>query len=56
MNNKEEMIKRLNFENLIWMAFIIVSALDIYGDELLKKNIMYNDKEAQKKLPIYLLE
>lgn len=49
MNNKEEMIKRLNFENLIWMAFIIVSALDIYGDELLKKNIMYNDKEAQKK-------
>ena len=43
------MVKRLNFENLIWVAFMIVSALDIYGDELLKKNIMYNDKNAQKK-------
>lgn len=43
------MIKRLSFENLIWIAFIVISILDIYGDELLKKNLRYNDKKAQEK-------
>ena len=49
MNEKEKMIKRLSFENLIWVSFIVISLLDIYGDELLKKNLKYNDKEASKK-------
>lgn len=43
------MIKRLSFENLIWIAFIVISILDIYGDELLKKNLKYSDKDASKK-------
>lgn len=42
-------IKRLNFENIIWVIFIIISALDIYGDELIKKNIIYNDKSSETK-------
>lgn len=49
MNEKKKMIKRLSFENLIWVSFIVISLLDIYGDELLKKNLKYNDKEASKK-------
>ena len=50
MNNEtEEMVKRLSFENLIWVAFIVISALDIYGDELLKKNIRYHDKKAEQR-------
>ncbi len=43
------MVKRLSFENLIWIVFIVISALDIYGDELLKKSITKKDKEAQKR-------
>jgi len=47
MNNDiENTIKRLNFENFIWFLFIIISILDIYGDELIKKNLRYNDKKA----------
>ena len=50
MNNDiEEMVKRLSFENLIWIGFIITSALDIYGDEIIKKGLVTNDKNARKK-------
>ena len=35
-NDVEEMVKRLSFENLIWIGFIITSALNIYGDEMIK--------------------
>lgn len=45
----EEMIKRLSFENYIWVIFIIISILDIYGDELIKKYLKYNDLESDKK-------
>lgn len=48
-NNVEEMVKRLSFENFIWIGFIIVSALDIYGDELIKKGLLYQDKQALHK-------
>lgn len=48
-NNVEEMVKRLSFENLIWIGFIITSALDIYGDEMIKKGLLTNDKNSQKK-------
>lgn len=50
MNNDiEEMVKRLSFENLIWIGFIITSALNIYGDEMIKKGLVTNDKNARKK-------
>lgn len=48
-NDVDNMVKRLNFENLIWVAFIIISALDIYGDELLKKEVLYHDQKAKEK-------
>lgn len=49
MNEKNELIRRLNFENVIWLTFIIVSAIDIYGDELIKRSVLKNDKDAKKK-------
>lgn len=49
MNEQDELIKRLSFENIIWITFIIVSALDIYGDELIKKSIRENDLSSQGK-------
>lgn len=53
MNIDDELIRRLNFENFIWLVFIIVSAIDIYGDELIKRSVRENDKEKQKKLKIF---
>ena len=48
-NDVEEMIKRLSFENWIWVGFIIISALDIYGDEEIKKGLTTHDKEKLNK-------
>ena len=50
MNNDDiNLIKRLNFENLIWICFIIISVLDIYGDELIKKSLTNKDTKCRKK-------
>ncbi len=49
MNDSEQIVKRLSFENIIWIVFIIVSVIDIYGDELLKKSITDNNKELSSK-------
>lgn len=49
MSEQDELIKRLNFENFIWITFIVVSALDIYGDELIKSSVRMKSEEAKKK-------
>lgn len=48
MMENGDLIKRLNFENLVWLTFIIISAIDIYGDELIKKGVTTNDKKLQE--------
>lgn len=45
----ENTIKRLNFENFIWVVFIVVSLLDIYGDELIKKSLREHDQQSQER-------
>ena len=42
-------IKRLSFENWIWVAFIVASIMDIYGDECTKKGIIHHDKVEEQK-------
>ena len=49
MNEQDELIRRLSFENIIWITFIAISAVDIYGDELIKKSVRNNDLEARIK-------
>ncbi len=44
-----DMVRRLNFENIIWVVFIVISVLDIYGDELIKKELINNDKTSGDK-------
>lgn len=48
MRNEEELIKRLSFENWIWVIYIAIAAFSIYGDELIKKSIRENDKKKDK--------
>ncbi len=43
MKNKEEIIRQLSFENIIWILFIGTSILNIISDELIKKSIICND-------------
>lgn len=45
MNNDViEELKRLNFEDIIWIIFIILSSLDILADNYQKKYLINNDK------------
>lgn len=48
-NTNDEIINRLSFENLIWICFIIISVLDIYGDELIKRSLINSDKDCRRK-------
>lgn len=41
----EKDIKRLNFEDLLWILFAILSLLNVYGDYDEKKFLKSNDKK-----------
>ena len=47
MNYSNELneIKRLNLEDFIWIIFIIIGILNIYGDKLLKDFIKTNNQK-----------
>ncbi len=47
-NNNEELIKRLSFENFIWVVYLVIAIFNIYGDELIKKSIREEDYEASE--------
>lgn len=49
MNVDIQFIKRINFENFIWITFIVISIVDIYGDELIKKSLTTNNNSSKFK-------
>lgn len=49
MSNIQNELDRLNFEDWIFIIFIAVAALNIYGDNLLKKYIKENNKYYENK-------
>ncbi len=49
MNNKSEELKELTVENYIWIVYIAIAIFNIYGDELVRKYLKYNDKVANRK-------
>lgn len=50
MDNEKvyEEIKRLNFEDLLWLIFVFLSLLNIYGDYDDKKYLLTNDVKYKK--------
>ena len=40
-------LERLDFENIIWIIFIVLAVLNISGDNLLKDFIVTNDKSEE---------
>lgn len=49
METVQNEINRLNFEDWIFIFFIVASLLNIYGDNLLKKYLTKNDIEDKEK-------
>jgi len=45
----EDDIKRLTFEDYIWIVFAILSFLNIYGDNLQKEFLISNNKNYEKR-------
>ena len=52
MNNK---IKEIETDELIWIIFIILSIINIYGDELYKKSLTTNNQKSNIAKQIFLL-
>ena len=52
MNNK---IKEIETDELIWIIFIILSIINIYGDELYKKSLTTNNQKSNITKQIFLL-
>lgn len=48
MNDNGEKIKELTFENYIWLLYIGIAIVNIYGDELIKKSIVEKDSSANR--------
>lgn len=49
MNNKEKEIKRLNFEDILWIIFIILSTLNIISNNYQKEYVFSNSQEYEDK-------
>ena len=49
INDNKKKIERLTIENYICAVYIVISFLNIYGDELVKKHLRSNDEVANKK-------
>jgi len=48
MNEQEETVKRLRFENYIWVVYIVIAVGNIIGDELIRKSILQGDKQSDQ--------
>lgn len=48
MNNAENELKRLKFEDMLWIIFGILCFINIYGDKLQETDIYNNSKMLEK--------
>lgn len=49
MNSENKKLEELTVENYIWIIYIAIAIFNIYGDELIRKYLKYNDEVANKK-------
>ena len=47
MNNITSKINELEFEKILWLIFIFISALNIYGDNIEELFLINNDKQLE---------
>lgn len=49
MNDTTNEIKRLKFEELLWIIFAIISLLNVYGDKIEEEYVTTNQETYQDK-------
>lgn len=49
MNNIEKELRRLRFEDMLWIIFAILSFINVYGDNIQEKNLYINSSILEKK-------
>lgn len=49
MNNIEKELKRLKFEDMLWIIFGILCFINVYGDNIQEKNLLINSSFLEKK-------
>ena len=49
MNNIESELKRLRFEDLLWIVFGILCFINVYWDKIQEKNLYINSNVLEKK-------
>ena len=47
MNDSTNEIKRLKFEELLWIIFAIISLLNVYGDKIEEEYVTTNQETYQ---------
>lgn len=58
MSNKEKEIRRLNFEDILWIIFILLSILNITSNDYQKKYVISNHQQYEdnaNKISIFVL-
>lgn len=57
MNGNEEILKKIQYENYIWIAYLVIIGLSFYANSFEKKYYQYNDclsKEKYRQLNIFI--
>lgn len=57
MNEKEDLLKKIKAENTVWIIYIILIIICLYGNTLEKNYVLYNDqisKEKYRKITIFI--
>lgn len=49
MNGNEEILKKIKYENYIWIAYLVIIGLSFYANSFEKKYYQYNDYLAKEK-------
>lgn len=49
MNKNNKILKKIKYENFIWITYLIIIGLSFYSNSLEKKYYQYNDNSAKEK-------
>lgn len=49
MKEKEELLRKIKAENIVWMIYLFLIGFSFYTNYLEQKYILYNDLEAKEK-------
>ena len=57
MNEKQDLLRKIKAENTVWIIYIVLILICLYGNSLEKNYVLYNDpvsKEKYRKITIFI--